>query len=155
MKVQLSRHYTMTFSLFGLSQGLSLRIFWNLGPFLPKRVESCPPAQVSKWESLLWGENCTNVSLSMELAGKIVFWFFFLEGGGGVANKVSNVKCFIDHFTWINVLLAYSVITLSTHSVEGSTRGPGGTVPTRVPSSACAREEVYIILIVYVLCPHG
>ena len=39
------------------------------------------------------------MSLSMELAGKIVLFCFVLEGGGGVVNKVSNVKYFIDHFT--------------------------------------------------------
>lgn len=43
------------------------------------------------------------MSLSMEYAGKIVGfvrgWGEEGAGGGGVANKVSHVKYFIDHFT--------------------------------------------------------
>ena len=45
----------------------------------------------------------------MELAGKIVLFCFVLEGGGGVVNKVSNVKYFIDHFTWINGLFSDNI----------------------------------------------
>lgn len=70
----------------------------------------------------------------MELARKI-FFFGGREGAGGgdVANKVSNVKYFIDHFTRINALLAYSAITSSTHSVGGPTQGAGDTCPRECP----------------------
>ena len=68
-----------------------------------------------------------------------------VAGGGGVANKVSNVKYFIDHFTRINALLAYSAITSSTHRVGGPTQGTGDTVPTRVPSREPALGREFIL----------